>query len=83
MNDHPNVANVAKVANSTKSSLGSPLLNPAWSSDYSVAFSVPRLNTAIATCRQVGDNGTAEMLEDILVSEVFDELTVARNSLAD
>ena len=30
---------------------------------------VPRLNKAIETCRQVGDNGTAEMLEDILVSE--------------
>ena len=30
---------------------------------------VPRLNKAIEACRQAGDNGTAEMLEDILVSE--------------
>ena len=30
---------------------------------------IPRLNRAIAECRQIGDNGTAEMLEDILVSE--------------
>ena len=30
---------------------------------------VPRLNKAIADCRQIGDNGTAELLEDILVSE--------------
>ncbi len=30
---------------------------------------IPRLNTSIATCRTIGDNGTAEMLEDILVSE--------------
>src|SRR6185503_17191778 len=26
---------------------------------------VPKLNKAIETCRQLGDNGTAEMLEDI------------------
>jgi len=30
---------------------------------------VPRLNKAIAECRQANDNGTVEMLEDILVSE--------------
>jgi bacterioferritin len=30
---------------------------------------VPRLNRSIELCRQVGDNGTAELLEDILVSE--------------
>jgi bacterioferritin len=30
---------------------------------------VPRLNRAIAECRTVGDNGTCELLEDILVSE--------------
>lgn len=30
---------------------------------------IPRLNKAIAECRQLGDNGTAELLEGILVSE--------------
>ncbi len=30
---------------------------------------VPRLNHGIALCVEVGDNGTREMLEDILVSE--------------
>jgi bacterioferritin len=30
---------------------------------------LPRLNKAIQECRQIGDNGTAELLEDILVSE--------------
>jgi bacterioferritin len=30
---------------------------------------VPRLNKSIELCRQAGDNGTAELLEDILVSE--------------
>ena len=30
---------------------------------------IPRLNKAIAESRQIGDNGTAELLEDILVSE--------------
>ena len=30
---------------------------------------VPRLNRSIAECRAIGDNGTAELLEDILVSE--------------
>lgn len=30
---------------------------------------VPRLNKAIAECRNLNDNGTVEMLEDILVSE--------------
>ena len=30
---------------------------------------VPRLNKAIAECRAIGDNGTVELLEDILVSE--------------
>ena len=30
---------------------------------------IPLLNKSIETCRQIGDNGTAEMLEDILVSE--------------
>jgi bacterioferritin len=30
---------------------------------------VPRLNKGIAECRQIGDNGTAELLEDMLVSE--------------
>jgi bacterioferritin len=30
---------------------------------------IPRLNKGIELCRQLGDNGTAEMLEDILVSE--------------
>ena len=30
---------------------------------------IPRLNKGIELCRQIGDNGTAEMLEDILVSE--------------
>jgi bacterioferritin len=30
---------------------------------------VPRLNKSIAECRAIGDNGTAELLEDILVSE--------------
>ncbi len=30
---------------------------------------VPRLNKAIEQCRAIGDNGTCELLEDILVSE--------------
>jgi bacterioferritin len=30
---------------------------------------IPVLNDGIALCRQEGDNGTAELLEDILVSE--------------
>ncbi len=30
---------------------------------------IPRLNRAITECRQLGDNGTVELLEDILVSE--------------
>src|SRR5688500_16511482 len=30
---------------------------------------IPVLNSSIATCRQIGDNGSAELLEDILVSE--------------
>jgi len=30
---------------------------------------IPRLNKAITECRALGDNGTAELLEDILVSE--------------
>ena len=30
---------------------------------------IPLLNNSIATCRQIGDNGSAELLEDILVSE--------------
>jgi bacterioferritin len=30
---------------------------------------VPRLNKAITECRTIGDNGTVELLEDILVSE--------------
>ncbi len=30
---------------------------------------IPRLNRAIAECRAIGDNGTGELLEDILVSE--------------
>ena len=30
---------------------------------------VPKLNQGIDQCRKLGDNGTAEMLEDILVSE--------------
>jgi bacterioferritin len=30
---------------------------------------VPRLNVAIAECRKLSDNGTAELLEGILVSE--------------
>jgi bacterioferritin len=30
---------------------------------------IPLLNNGIATCRQIGDNGSAELLEDILVSE--------------
>ena len=30
---------------------------------------IPLLNRAIAQCRQIGDNGSAEMLEDLLVSE--------------
>jgi bacterioferritin len=30
---------------------------------------IPRLNAAIATCREVGDNGTRVLLDDILVSE--------------
>jgi bacterioferritin len=30
---------------------------------------IPLLNKSIETCRQLGDNGTVEMLEDILVSE--------------
>ena len=30
---------------------------------------IPRLNRAIGECRQLGDNGTAELLEGILVSE--------------
>ncbi|MBX3188724.1 MAG: bacterioferritin [Labilithrix sp.] len=30
---------------------------------------VPRLNATIAECRKLGDNGTADLLEDILVSE--------------
>ena len=30
---------------------------------------IPLLNKSIETCRQIGDNGSAELLEDILVSE--------------
>ena len=30
---------------------------------------VPRLNRGIALCVEVGDNGTRELLEEILVSE--------------
>lgn len=30
---------------------------------------VPRLNNSITECRAIGDNGTAELLEEILVSE--------------
>ena len=30
---------------------------------------IPRLNAGIELCRSVGDNGTRELLEDILVSE--------------
>ena len=30
---------------------------------------IPTLNAGIALCRERGDNGTAELLEDILVSE--------------
>lgn len=30
---------------------------------------IPRLNEAIAYCREVGDNGTRALLEEILVSE--------------
>ena len=30
---------------------------------------IPRLNVAITLCRDLKDNGTAELLEDILVSE--------------
>src|SRR5687768_7608927 len=38
--------------------------------DHAVeAVAIPLLNNSIATCRQIGDNGSAEMLEDILVSE--------------
>jgi bacterioferritin len=38
--------------------------------DLSVEYeAVPRLNHAIALCVEVGDNGTRELLEDILVSE--------------
>jgi len=33
------------------------------------SVAIPLLNSSIATCRQIGDNGTAELLEDILVSE--------------
>ncbi len=34
-----------------------------------VAGAVDRLNTAIALCREKSDNGTRELLEDILVNE--------------
>ena len=30
---------------------------------------IPRLNTAIALCREKGDNGTRSLLEEILVDE--------------
>jgi bacterioferritin len=30
---------------------------------------IPLLNKSIETCRQIGDNGSVELLEDILVSE--------------
>jgi bacterioferritin len=39
-------------------------------SDLNVEWqAIPVLNQGIALCRQEGDNGTAELLEDILVSE--------------
>jgi bacterioferritin len=38
--------------------------------DLNVEYeAVPRLNDAIALCVEVGDNGTRELLEEILVSE--------------
>jgi bacterioferritin len=38
--------------------------------DLNVEYeAVPRLNHGIALCVEVGDNGTRELLEDILVSE--------------
>ena len=38
--------------------------------DLNVEYeAIPRLNDAIALCVEVGDNGTRELLEDILVSE--------------
>ena len=38
--------------------------------DLNVEYeAVPRLNHAIALCVEVGDNGTRELLEEILVSE--------------
>ena len=30
---------------------------------------IPRLNKSITECRAIGDNGTVELLEDILTSE--------------